>query len=66
MTFHIIIRDGKGSSFKGKTLTEFQDNLVKAGYPPEVGEAERDKLRFFEKKNKRRARKSELNKIADL
>jgi hypothetical protein len=61
---YIIIK-GK-SSFKGKNVSEFQDNLIKAGYPPEMNEKERDKVRFFEQKKGRPIKRSDLREIDSL
>jgi len=63
---YIIIKDKDRSSFKGKTISEFQDNLTSCGYPSEMGDRERDKVRWYEKKQGRRVRKEELTKLEEM
>lgn len=58
---HIIIRDK--NKIKGKTLSEFQDNLASEGFPPEMSDTERDRVRSFEKRHGRRMRKEDIEKM---
>jgi hypothetical protein len=64
MTIQIIIKGE--NKFKGKTISEFQDNLTSCGYPSEMGDRERDKVRWYEKKQGRRVRKEELKKLDEM
>jgi hypothetical protein len=45
---YIIIKDR--NKIKGKSITEFQSNLVKEGYPAEVDKPTLEKMRFMENK----------------
>ena len=45
---NIIIKDR--NKIKGKSVSEFQRNLVKEGYPSEVSPAQLDRIKYAEKK----------------
>lgn len=45
----IIIKDR--NKIKGKSIVEFQKNLIKEGYPSEVSAATMDKMRYIEKRD---------------
>jgi len=45
---NIIIKDR--NKIKGKSVSEFQRNLVSEGYPSEVSPAQMDRIKYAEKK----------------
>ncbi len=59
---HIIIKNK--TSVKGRSITEFADNLVSAGWPDEFNCAEtKDRARFIERKERRPLTKADLSRI---
>jgi len=62
---YIIIKNKSHPSVKGRSVTEFADNLVSAGWPDEFNCAEtKDRARFIERKENRPLTKEDLSQIA--
>ena len=60
---YIIVKDKESSmkTLKGRTVTEFDRNMEKEGWPSEFAtEEDRDRLAFEEKKRGRAIRKEEI------
>jgi len=62
---HIIIKNKNRPSVKGRSVTDFADNLVSEGWPDEFNCAEtKDRARFIERKEHRPLTKTDLSRIA--
>ena len=46
---NIIVKDK--NRIKGRSVTEFQKNLVSEGYPPEVSGAKLEQMKYLERKH---------------
>jgi len=60
MSLQIIIRDQ--DKYRGRNISELNDNLVSEGWPPEIEGEHRDKIKWFEEKKKRVIRKQEIGR----
>ena len=62
---YFIIKNKSHPSIKGRSVTEFADNLVSAGWPDEFNCGEtKDRARFIERKEHRPLTKADLSRIA--
>jgi len=52
MYFTVHGEEHDKARLKGKSVTEFSRNLEREGWPAEVGEEERDRVKYAEKRNR--------------
>ncbi len=56
----IIIR--RHDKYRGRNISELQDNLASEGWPTEVQDEDRDKIKWYEGKKKRAIKEDEISR----